>query len=278
MDVHNYSPEKRFETAFMNDSLYNPQKRSPILGPSPTLRGDRGIPARLAEEKGGIQNPDYYVALYDGAVLSVDEQIGPLLRDLKRFGGNRNTLLILSADHGEMMGEHGGYFCHGGFPYEPLLRVPFILHAPSLLPAKRFDAQIRASLDIFPTVLGFLRIRGPKTLEGVDLLPVLKKNGGGNPAYVLTDEGYREKSIRTHEWKLIYFSPDEDDLQGAYSLFHIKDDPGEAHDVFSVEKNVASDLKEKMTAYMGRHEREERPEIVLGEEARRGLKSLGYLQ
>ncbi len=277
MDVHDFKQEGRFKNAFMHDPFYDEQKKLPIVKPSPGLYGHNGIPAWLAKKHGGVDNPDYYTALYDASILSVDAQIGWLLQKLKKTSGGRNTLVILTSDHGEMMGELGYYFDHGRFLYEPLIRVPFILYDPGFLSAQKFDSQIRAGLDIFPTILGFLKIAKPENLEGVDLLQLLAKNGAASPSYVLSDDAFYERSVRTSEWKFIY-APAEGDLPEAYKLFHLKNDPGETTDVSSVEKNIFSVLKEKLMAYMDKYAHEKKSKLILSEEARRSLRTLGYLQ
>lgn len=274
MRAHDYNPKKKLENAFMNDSLYDKRKKLPIVKSPLTTYVPNRIPSFWAEQRGGIDNPDYYVALYDAGILSVDEQIGLLVQKLEKTARGRNTLFILTADHGEMMGEHGFYFQHGNFVYEPLIKVPFILYSPGIIPAKKIDAQIRASLDVFPTILGYLKIEKPKAFEGVNLLPALLGEDVGSFPYVISEDG--NLSVRTGHWKLIH--SENNALSETYALFNLKNDPGEKVDLASVEKRKFAVLKEKMDEY-----RKNFPETSvlppeLNEEARAALRALGYLQ
>jgi arylsulfatase A-like enzyme len=191
------------------------------------------------------------------------------------MNGNKRTLFVITADHGEMMGEHGYYFNHGWFLYEPLIKVPFILYAPGLVPAKKITPQIRAGLDLFPTLLSFLRIKKPKTVEGVPLLSLLSGENVGSSPYVLSDDG--SLSVRADHWKLIRFFK-ENGPQRVWKLFDLKNDPGETVDLLSVEKRKFAILKERMDAYHKDFPGTKAAPPVLDEETRRKLRALGYLE
>ncbi|MFH1800613.1 MAG: sulfatase [Candidatus Omnitrophota bacterium] len=275
MDVHDYAPSKEFEGLYVNDKFYDKQKKLPIIKSVAGRYSFRGIADFRAKKHGGIDNPDYYVALYDSAIRSVDQQIGFLLGNLAPATGNRKTLVIITADHGEMLGEHGCYFHHRTFLYEPLLKVPFILHCPNKVPIKKVDAQIRAGLDVLPTVLSALKIKRPAVIQGVALIPTLTKSGAGS-SYVLS-ETYHRTSVRTDDWKLIRFSGEEG-FSGNYELFHLKSDPGEMNNLAFVEKTHLASLKEKLDEHDEKFPNTRTPSPALSERAREGLKTLGYLQ
>ena len=128
MDVHEYFPSKELESLFINDMFYSRQNKIPIVKNDPGLYGKNGIPEFRANKSGGNDNPDYYVAVYDGAIRSVDKQIGSLLKKLRQTNRRRDLLVVFTSDYGEMLGEHGYYFHQGWFLYEPLLRVPLIFN------------------------------------------------------------------------------------------------------------------------------------------------------
>lgn len=274
MDVHDYNPPKEFESFFINDQFYDRQKKLPIVGNHPGTYGFNGISECMAEKRGRNDNPDYYVALYDGALRYVDGQIRSLLHSLKRT--DRGMMVIVTSDHGEMFGEHGYYFHHGWFLYEPLIRVPLILRYAHVIPMKRVASQISAGLDVFPTILDILGIKKPTTVQGVGLLNVLSGKDEG-PSSVFSDEGGIRESVRTNEWKLIRFN-EKKGLPEIYKLYRLKTDPNETGNLVSSAKETFLVLKGKLDKY-----REDFPDTrmaapVLDQESRKKLRSLGYLQ
>lgn len=99
--------------------------------------------------------------LYDSEIAYVDNIIGKLLGEMAELGIMDNTLLIISADHGESLGEHRYFFDHGDFVYENVAQVPLIFHWPGhISPGIRVDRSVR-TIDILPTVLSLLGITDP---------------------------------------------------------------------------------------------------------------------
>lgn len=105
---------------------------------------------------------------YDGDVAAADAALGPLLDPILASGKDARTLVVLTADHGESLGEHGEA-THGIFAYEATLRVPLILYLP-----RRFGARVvRATarhVDLLPTILEALGLPIPTGLPGRSLL------------------------------------------------------------------------------------------------------------
>src|SRR5262249_42822488 len=93
-----------------------------------------------------------YRRRYLGEVQSTDAQIGRLLDLLDSSGLRQSTLVLLTADHGESLGEHDYYFQHGWFPYEESLHVPLIVRFPGIAP-RRVGGPV-SLVDVLPTVLG----------------------------------------------------------------------------------------------------------------------------
>ncbi len=110
-------------------------------------------------------------APYDGEVAYVDETLGRLLGALKERGLGDGTVTILTADHGESLGDHGE-LTHGFLTYNPALWVPLIVAVPGLPPGQSDETV--AHIDIFPTVCDLLAVPQPSGLEGRSLLPALK--------------------------------------------------------------------------------------------------------
>jgi arylsulfatase A-like enzyme/Flp pilus assembly protein TadD len=109
---------------------------------------------------------------YDGEVAYVDEVLGGLFALLRESGAFGNTLIILTSDHGESLGEHGEK-THGYFAYNATLHVPLIIRAPGAA-AGRAVAAVVSHLDIFPTVCDVTGLEKPAHVRGRSLLPALK--------------------------------------------------------------------------------------------------------
>ena len=107
--------------------------------------------------------------LYDGEILYVDHYIGQVFDLLKRLDLYNDSLIILTSDHGESLGERN-YWSHARPLYDNCLRVPLIIHLP-----EKFDADparvdlLTSGVDFFPTILRFLDIRGDHLSEGLDI-------------------------------------------------------------------------------------------------------------
>jgi arylsulfatase A-like enzyme/Flp pilus assembly protein TadD len=105
--------------------------------------------------------------LYSGEVAYVDSQLGKLFAFLEEKKILDNTLLIITGDHGEALGEHGEYE-HGFFAYNSTMHIPLIFIAPGYI--KKTCAAYVCHLDIFPTICQELKIPTPKHLQGLSLL------------------------------------------------------------------------------------------------------------
>ncbi len=132
---------------------------------------------------------DFLRRMYDGEVLEADDVVGRLLGGLEKLKVLDDAIVVLTADHGESLGEHDYWFGHGEYLYEPTLRVPLCVRAPGLVPAgTALDGTVQLA-DLFPTLLDLSAIAVPEGLDGTSLATLLK--GGGSvpdrPAIQLTD-------------------------------------------------------------------------------------------
>ena len=142
---------RRDTPAFCWVHLYEPHY--PYVPPEPLASRFRGAP-------------------YDGEVAAADAALAPLLDPLLSAGRASDTLVVVTSDHGESLGEHGEA-THGIFAYEATLRVPLILYAPGSLDPRVVDRPVR-HVDILPTVLDALGVPAPPGLRGVSLLPLAR--------------------------------------------------------------------------------------------------------
>jgi len=110
---------------------------------------------------------------------ALDDCFGQIRETLKKTGLEENTLLIFTADHGDLLGSQGGW--NKQQPYDESIRVPLLLHWPAGLGAKarKLDAPINSE-DIMPTILGLCRCPIPSSVEGIDYSGYIR--GGRNPS------------------------------------------------------------------------------------------------
>ena len=184
-----------------------------------------------------------YVARYDGEIRYVDDQIARLFAALEARGVLDDTLVVVTADHGEALGEHDRFFNHGFDLYDPALHVPLILAYPGRIPTGASVDGIAQSVDVVPTILELLGIDAGFGLAGRSLVPAIE--GGvttGNtftlarttktltyPHLKIERDIHDMFSVRTEDWKLI----ERDD--GVAEVYDLATDPGE-------QRNVADEL------------------------------------
>ena len=123
----------------------------------------------------------HLTALYDGEVASTDAAVGRLLDRLDRLP--RPPILLLTADHGESLGEHGYRFAHGEYLYESNLRIPLLIRHPPSVPAGLRTPVLAMNVDIAPTLL---TLAGIDRLQGVEGRPLLVPGAGGGPGATLS--------------------------------------------------------------------------------------------
>src|SRR5712692_7602395 len=113
-------------------------------------------PAALADR--------FRAAPYDGEIAFVDAQLARLLRGLEEKGALARTVVLVTADHGEALGEHGED-THGLFVYDATLRVPWIMAGPGL-PSGRVAGVVARGIDVLPTLLDYAGLPMPAEIEG----------------------------------------------------------------------------------------------------------------
>ncbi|MCA9580024.1 MAG: sulfatase-like hydrolase/transferase, partial [Myxococcales bacterium] len=115
----------------------------------------------------------FYAARYDGELRYVDDQLARLLAALEARGLDEDTLVVVTSDHGEDMGEHGVWFSHGWTLFDPALHVPLVLALPGGLPEGRRYEDLVQSVDVLPTVLALLGREHGAPTQGRDLRALL---------------------------------------------------------------------------------------------------------
>jgi arylsulfatase A-like enzyme/Flp pilus assembly protein TadD len=207
---------------------------------------------------------------YDGEIAYVDRQLGELLGAAE--AGPSKTLVLVTSDHGESLGEHGEA-THGVFVYDATLRVPWIMAGPGI-PRGRVSPVVARGIDVAPTLLDFAGLAVPRGMQGRPLRPAAEgREMEDAPAYAESlfcslNLGWAElHALRTARFKLVEAPRPE--------LYDLGTDPGEARDVSSAHAGEASALR----AQLRRALEARAPDAAQdpGEEARERLRALGYV-
>ncbi|TMV45254.1 DUF4976 domain-containing protein [Paenibacillus mesophilus] len=107
------------------------------------------------------------VATYYGMISLMDKYIGRILDKLDELGLSNDTIVVFTTDHGHFFGQHG-LQAKGGFMYEDLIRLPFVVRWPGRVPAGRVSDAIQSLVDLAPTFLSLAGISIPHAMTGID--------------------------------------------------------------------------------------------------------------
>lgn len=192
---------------------------------------------------------------YDGEVAYSDELVGRLDDALARLGIRDETLLVITSDHGEGLGEHGETL-HGYFAYQTTLRVPFLARGPGVAPGTRLDATLRL-VDVFPSVLEILGLAPPAgtRLAGTSLAPALR---GERPAVEpvtyaeslvpLLHFGWSDlRVVREGRWKYVEAPRPE--------LYDLAADPGERANLAPAQASKAEAMRGVLRRFLDEERR-----------------------
>jgi arylsulfatase A-like enzyme len=194
------------------------------------------------------QNPDPALAptfsqLYDGENRYLDEHLGKLFDWLKAEELYDESLIILTADHGEEFQEHGGWW-HGQTLYQEQIAVPLIVKLPGNAQAGQVNSDLVRSLDIAPTILDAAGLSIPEAMIGRSLV--------GNtepPDYAFAEEDHEGnvlQALRSPTHKLILANDDNPRGLPSEALFDLGIDPSEQQNLFATEPDQAETLRQML--------------------------------
>jgi len=208
---------------------------------------------------------------YDGEVAHTDRLIGGLLDGLEESELLEETVVAVTADHGEGLGDHGEPD-HGLLLYDSTIRVPLILRLPGEAAAGlEVDEQVRL-IDVAPTLLDVVGLEAPESFDGSSLLPFLIDQGEGRPAYSETlyprwHFGWQELFVLRKDGLKYIQAPTPE-------LYAVGPDPGESDNLADRRPDRAAAMAAELDSMTG--DRVEGPGTMSAEAARQ-LRSLGYL-
>ncbi len=188
--------------------------------------------------------------LYDSGIAYADTQIGRLLDRLKELGLEDDTLVILTSDHGEALGEKG--LAGHSQLYEPNLMVPMVVSLPDAKGAgNRVETQVR-QMDLAPTVHDAVGLKVTDTLDGQSLLPLIEDPTADFPRVARSYGGSSNAGIAlrvNNRWKYVYQHSSWPPLHGKRQLFDLSSDPDEERNLAMESEREAAFFKQVREGY-----------------------------
>ena len=263
--------EERDDSRPMFAFVHYFEPHDPYKPPLPYNRKFISAQAKGLERKTG---------LYDGAVAFADNEIGRLLGWLEREGLEEETIVVVTADHGEGLKEHGRLL-HSVNVYEEAVRVPLIFRWPgSRIEQGVLEGPV-SLVDVMPTILDLLGIeRTPLRLQGRTQIAAMtgqRPLDAERPIFLSPHLRTAEErslgmyGVRLGDWKYI-----EEAAKGLYELYNLRTDPEEAENVISEFPEKRKQLEEMLEEWFGRHRSAGTAERGT-EKDREALRALGYV-
>ena len=267
MDVHEYQPLSPFRERFSRDG--EPLRWLTDEEFMAMLDGEEGEITRLGD-------------LYDATVAYNDHEIGRLLDALRERGLHDRTAVLVTADHGEPLGQRGHYM-HGQSLHEEIVHVPLILYLPWQAGGRQVETVV-SLLDVAPTLLDLAGVPVPVDFQGSSWLEA--RPAGEAPAVLGARVPLKFANLietpaawymRQGPWKLMM------DLERV-RLFHLPSDPGEEHDVHQENPVQAAYLASQLSRHSPAFQKDWRkpPSLEEGltaeerEQVEEALRALGY--
>ena len=163
-------------------------------------------------------------ALYDSNVSYQDDLLGQLQKKLTDWGIWDQTMLVVTADHGDEQWEDGRVG-HGGSERETLLHVPLLIHYPPLFPAVKVTEGVEA-IDIVPTIADALGVAQDPEWQGMSLVPVANGEGAGYPWMSYSSQYENSHAGRIGHWKVKLMGT------GQPHVYDLAKDPDEKNDIY----------------------------------------------
>ena len=242
---------------------------------------------------------DYVVSQYDGEIAYQDKQLGLFLDKIKESGLDKNTIIVITADHGESLYDHGSWDRFNSEDlYNSTLKVPLMIRLPDILPLKKgglggcpirgdnnplYPPLIRGNnlqtlirnrqvdtdvqlLDIMPSVLKQIGIPVNKDAQGIDILP---KNTSRD--YVMAESSLTKQAFKKGNMKLIASS-------ALYELYDLDKDPQEQVNLASKNPDKVYEMIQELMGILKRIRAERRtpPRITLSPQMIDELRKSGY--
>jgi arylsulfatase len=181
----------------------------------------------------------YARAHYFGMVTFQDEMIGRLVEALRRAGQLENTVILYTADHGDLLGDFGNFFKSNML--QGSVGIPFIAAGPGICAHAAPCPELVGLQDVLPTLAALMDVPLPQAMQGQSLAPVLADPcAGGREVFIsqCMDSPRQRAMVRTRQWKYVYH-----ELGGVEELYDVEDDPQELRNLAATRPQVTRELR-----------------------------------
>jgi arylsulfatase A-like enzyme len=217
----------------------------------------------------------HFVSQYDGGIAYDDSQIGALVAWLKDRGLYDNTLIMITGDHGEGLGDHD-LWGHGATTFEDVVYVPLLVKYPGQTQARRLE-ESAGHIDILPTVLDVTQVPPPRLLQGRSLrtsessrmllseaFPSIHQVGGRR-------QDYTARALFAERFKFVGTS------KGARTLYDLSADPSETRDICEAESARCAAMGVQLDQWVRAIPPPPLPKTKLDPRSLEHLRTLGYI-
>lgn len=218
---------------------------------------------------------DWLVSQYDGEIRYADDHTGLVLKKIGQAGLGQNTLIIITADHGEAFFEHG-LMDHPDDLHWPVIRVPLIVAGPGIPAGARLNSLVR-SIDLAPTILDFAGLPPLHDVAGKSLLPVLSgKEGEPRAGFSMLCQSRKKYRIGAvlYPYHLLVRAPGDKGIE----LYDLAADPLEKNNLASERPEIVKNLLELIPSPGQIQNRDKSKSGLPDQETVDRLRSLNYLK
>jgi len=180
---------------------------------------------------------------YCNAIHELDIQLKRLFDKLRTKGLDKDTLVVITGDHGEAFGWPHNTYSHTGRVYQEDVRVPFILWNPAIFTKPQRSQTIGAHVDLNPTILDILHLTSPSSWQGRSLFDPDRPPR----AYFFGAHGSFIYGVREDNWKYIY---DYEEDIGFDELYDLAADPNEQTNLADKHPHIARQLRQRLAAWL----------------------------
>ncbi len=269
-----YTPPPPFDRKFLDDATSGP-RLAPVSGFHGGVKKEWAVPGKTL---------GYYVSQYDGEIASVDDEVGRVLDALGSTPVAAKTVVMLTSDHGESLGEHDYYFDHGEDLFDPCLAIPLIVTVPGATGGRR-SSEFASTLDLVPTILDAVKVSYPPDLAGTSVLGAVTGGAGPGRERLFAQNDRNLSATFDARYKLVDTPLDDGSTRAA--LYDRVRDPGETRNVAASGGEALRIARRELDLFLDRAQREWARTRVLvqgkeGEkpatmEACEKLRALGYV-
>jgi arylsulfatase A-like enzyme len=205
----------------------------------------------------GCRDVEFPKAQYDAEIAYCDAVLAGLFDRLAKMPGAADTLVMVTADHGEELDEHQMWFDHHGL-YETNLHIPMLMAHPERIPAGLRLGGLCRHMDLPPTILemaGLPDAAAAAKMEGVSMWPLIEARshyGTTDRVYITENAWMKKRGFRTPRWKFIERLYDELHQRPPYELYDLSSDPGEQVNLADALPQVRADFKAELDEHIRR--------------------------